>query len=212
MTLAELTKRLLTYRLSLLHLKEMGLNDVYSHLISVETGYSSALIRKDFSRLKIHGKRRGGYEIDTILESISKYFGEDEEHKIILVGAGNIGRAIMHYKDFQKRNIRIIAAFDVDPAKQRRKMEAPVYPPDHCAEFVAKNKVQSAIIAVPGFSAQNVCDQLIRCGIKGILNFAPVNLKVPDDVYVSNVSLSGEIQQVIYHAANRIKLSEKKKQ
>ncbi|MFW5821303.1 MAG: redox-sensing transcriptional repressor Rex, partial [Bacteroidota bacterium] len=100
MTAAELTKRLLTYRLSLLHLKEMGLNDVYSHLISIETGYSPALIRKDFSRLKIQGKRRGGYEIDTILESISKYFGEDEEHKIILVGAGNIGRAIMHNKDF----------------------------------------------------------------------------------------------------------------
>ena len=212
MTLAELTKRLLTYRLSLLHLKEMGLSDVYSHLISVETGYSSALIRKDFSRLKIQGKRRGGYEIDTILESIAKYFGEDEEHKIILVGAGNIGRAIMHYKDFQKRNIRIIAAFDVDPAKQRRKMEIPVHPPEHCAEFVTKNKVKSAIIAVPAFSAQNVCDQLIYCGIKGILNFAPVNLKVPDDVYVSNVSLSGELQQVIYHASNRVMNSEKKGQ
>ena len=202
MTATELTKRLLTYRLSLLHLKEIGLDIVYSHIISAETGYSSAIIRKDFSKLKIQGKRRGGYSIDNILESISLYFGESKLNEVILIGAGNIGQAIIHYKDFKKYNIRIAAAFDVDPAKQRKKLDVPVYPPDHCFDFVRKHKIISAIIAVPSFSAQNVCDQLIYCGIKGILNFAPVNLKTPDDVFVSNVSLTGELQQVIYHASH----------
>ncbi|MBE0654551.1 MAG: redox-sensing transcriptional repressor Rex [Bacteroidales bacterium] len=201
MTATELTKRLLTYRLSLLHLKEIGLDQVYSHIISAETGYSSAIIRKDFSKLKIQGKKRGGYSIDNILDSISLYFGESKLNEVILVGTGNIGQAIIHYKDFKKYNIKIAAAFDVDPARQRKKLDVPVYPPDHCFDFVRKHKIISAIIAVPSFSAQNVCDQLIYCGIKGILNFAPVNLKTPDDVYVSNISLTGELQQVIYHAS-----------
>jgi redox-sensing transcriptional repressor len=201
MTSSEFTKRLLTYRFSLLHLKEMGLNDVYSHLISVETGYSSALIRKDFSKLKIKGKKRGGYDIDTILHAISSYFGENREHNVILVGAGKLGQAIMQYKEFNTRNIKILAAFDPDPVKQRLKLDIPVYPPESCLEFVRTHHVQFAIISVPAKFAQNVCDQLIYCGIKGIMNFAPLNLKVPDDVYVSNVSLSGELQQVIYHAS-----------
>jgi redox-sensing transcriptional repressor len=183
----------------------MGLNNVYSHLIATETGYSSALVRKDFSRLKIQGKRRGGYAIDSILDSISSYFGESNIHNVVLVGVGNIGSAIIHYKDFNKWNIRIIAAFDVDPAKRRKRMEIPVLPLINCPEFVKKNNVISAVIAVPALSAQNVCDQLIHCGIKGILNFAPVNLKVPADVHVSNVNLTGELQQVIYHS--KIKMS-----
>ena len=201
MTSSEFTKRLLTYRFSLLHLKEMGLNDVYSHLISVETGYSSALIRKDFSKLKIKGKKRGGYDIDTILDTISSYFGENKEHNVILVGAGKLGQAIMQYREFNTRNIKILAAFDLDPVKQRLKLDIPVYPPEFCSEFVRAHHVKFAIISVPAKFAQNVCDQLIYCGIKGIMNFAPLNLKVPDDVYVSNVSLSGELQQVIYHAS-----------
>lgn len=200
MSNSELTKRLLTYRLSLLHLKEIGLDHVYSHLISTETGYSSAIIRKDFSKLKIQGKRRGGYKIDNILDSIASYFGENKQNRVILIGTGNIGQAIMHYKDFKKWNILIEAAFDVDPAKRRKKSDIPVYPPEQCSEFVSSHNIIAAIIAVPAYSAQSVCDQLIHCGIKGILNFAPVNLKTPDDVYAINVSLTGELQQVIYHA------------
>lgn len=200
MSSTEFTKRLLTYRLSLLHLKEIGLEDVYSHLLAGETGFSAALVRKDFSRINVKGKRRGGYEIDAILEAIDDYFGDDKVNKVVLVGMGNIGRAIAQYKDFEKQKIRIVAAFDIDPAKQRKKYSLPVYNLDDCLTVIDKNEIDAAIIAVPAISAQMVCDRLIQCGIKGILNFAPVNLKVPDDVYVSNVSLSDELRRVIYHA------------
>ena len=203
MTPTDITKRLLTYRLSLLHFKEMGLNEVYSHSLSMDTGYSATLIRKDFSHLKIRGKRRSGYEIDTILESIGRYFGEKEIHQVILVGLGNIGKAMIQYKDFEKQKIKIIAVFDVDPAKQRKKMNVPVLPVEDCPKFIADHDIVAAVIAVPALSAQNICDRLVYAGIKGILNFAPVNLKVPDNVYVANVSLSDELEQVIYHASQR---------
>ncbi|MCF8307897.1 MAG: redox-sensing transcriptional repressor Rex [Bacteroidales bacterium] len=200
MSSTEFTKRLLTYRLSLLHLQEIGLNDVYSHLIAGETGFSAALIRKDFSRINVKGKRRGGYEIDVILQAINNYFGDDKVSKVILVGMGNIGSAIARYKDFQNQKLRIVAAFDIDPAKQRKKFSIPVYSMGKCQEIIYCYEIEAGIIAVPAFSAQTVCDRLVYCGIKGILNFAPVNLKVPEEVYVSNVSLSNELRHVIYHA------------
>ncbi len=194
------TKRLLTYRLSLSHLKEVGLTHVFSYLIAGETGFSAALVRKDLSRLKVKGKRRGGYEIDTIMEAINEHFGQQKTNKVVLAGMGNIGSAIAQYKDFKKRNIKIVAAFDLDPAKQRKGYDIPVYPLNKCRDITMEHTIDAAILAVPAFSAQAVCDQLIQCGIRGIMNFAPVNLKVPENVYVSNVRLSDELQQVIYHA------------
>lgn len=200
---AEYTKRLLTYRLTLLHLQEVGLSTVYSYLIAGETGYSAALVRKDLSKLKVRGKRRGGYEIETILEAISKHFGNRKDKKVILMGMGNIGEAIAHYKDFERHGIRIIAAFDINPDKQRKKSSVPVYPMDNCRELIKRENIDVAIIAVPAHSAQAVCDRLIQCGIRGIMNFAPTILRVPDHIYVSNVRLCDELKQVIYHASTK---------
>lgn len=203
MTSTEFTKRLLSYRLSLLHLKKVGLKDVYSHLIATETGYSAALIRKDFSKIQIKGKRRGGYEINVILDAIDKYFGDDQVNEVVLVGMGNIGRAVARYKDFEKQNIQIIASFDIDPARQRKKYSIPVHSMNKLQEVIVSRHIDTGIIAVPALSAQTVCDQLIQFGIKGILNFAPVNLKVPDDVFVANVSICDELRRVIYHAREK---------
>lgn len=194
------TKRLLTYRLSLSHLKEVGLTDVFSYLIAGETGFSAALVRKDLAHLKVKGKRRGGYNIDVILDAINKHFGDKEINRVVLAGMGNIGRAIVNYKDFENRNIKIVAAFDLDPAKQKKKFSIPVFPMSKCREIVEEYQVNVAVIAVPAYSAQAVCDQLIQCGVRGIMNFAPKNLKVPDHVYISNVRLCDELQQVIYHS------------
>lgn len=193
------TKRLLTYRLSLTYLKETGIEPVYSYLISSETGYSAALIRKDLSRLKVRGNRRGGYKTEAILRAINHYFEHQKNHKTILVGMGNIGQAIARYRHFKEHNIRIAASFDLDPAKQKQKHEIPVYPMEKCAEIISNENINTAIIAVPAYSAQIVCDKLIRFGIRGILNLAPVHLKVPKNVFVSNVRICDELLQVIHH-------------
>jgi redox-sensing transcriptional repressor len=199
----EYTKRLLSYRLSLLHLKEAGLQNVYSYLLAKETGYSAALVRKDFSRLRVEGKRRGGYRIDHILSMINDYYGAQDIKKIVLAGMGNIGSAIAQYRGFEEDQMRIVAGFDIDPSKYRKKFSIPVYPIDRCREIIENQKIDVAIIAVPAVSAQAVCDQLIQCGITGIMNFAPVNLKVPPHIYVSNIRLSDELQNVIYHSIRK---------
>ncbi len=199
----EYTKRLLDYRLSLLQLKKVGLSKVYSYLISKETGFSAALIRKDLSRLRVKGRRRGGYEIDHVLDVINSYYGSQEIKKVVLVGMGNIGSAIAQYKGFEEDKIRIVAGFDIDPAKYKKRFSIPVYSIDACRDIVESQRIDVAIIAVPAISAQAVCDQLIRCGITGIMNFSPVNLKAPENVYISNIRLSDELQNVLYHSSQR---------
>ena len=201
----DFTKRLLTYRLSLTHLKKVGLSDVYSHLLASETGHSASLIRKDLSRLQVKGKRRGGYDIDNILQTINAYFGKKERDKVVLAGMGNIGKAIVQNTDFEKHNIEIVASFDLNPAIQRKKYSIPILPMEKCKEIIVNQNIDVAILAVPAYSAQSVCDQLIQCGIRGIMNFAPVNLKIPDNIYVSNVRLVDELQQVIYHVKQQKK-------
>lgn len=196
----EYTKRLLEYRLSLLHLKKLGFKNVYSYIIARETGLSAALVRKDLSRLRVKGKRRGGYDIDHLLEIIDNYYGKKNIRKVILVGLGNIGSALAQYNGFEEEKIQIIAGFDIDPAKYKKKFPIPVYPIDKCCEVIENQEIDAAIIAVPAISAQQVCDQLIKYGITGIMNFSPVNLKAPEDVYISNIRLTDELLNVIYHS------------
>lgn len=200
----EYTKRLLDYRLSLLHLKKIGLKNVYSYLIAKETGFSAALVRKDLSRIQVKGKRRGGYEIDHVLNIIDNYYGNRDIKNVVLVGMGNIGSAIAQYKGFEDQKLEIVAGFDIDPGKYNKKrFSIPVYAIDKCFEVIEKKRIDAAIVAVPAISAQEVCDLLVKCGITGIMNFSPVNLRAPENVYISNIRLTDELLNVIYHSTQK---------
>lgn len=200
----EYTKRLLDYRLSLLHLKNVGFKNVYSYIIAKETGFSAALVRKDLSRLRVKGKRRGGYEIDHVLDIIDNYYGNRDVKNVILVGMGNIGSAMAQYKGFEDQKLKIVAGFDIDPAKyNRKKFSIPVYAVDKCCEVIENQRIDAAIVAVPAISAQGVCDQLVKYGITGIMNFSPVNLKAPENVYISNIRLTDELLNVVYHSTQK---------
>ncbi len=192
-------KRILLYRASLHRLKEMGLKKVFSYLLGQETGVSSAQVRKDFSEYKIKGNQRGGYKIDNLLVDMENLFHKEDYHNIILVGMGNIGSALAKYSRFVYRKINIVATFDIDPSKQSRRSGIPVYSMNRLQEIVERFQIKVAIIAVTEVSAQNVCDQLIKLGITGIVNFAPVILKTPENVLVNNVNLSDEIEAIIYY-------------
>jgi len=115
---------------------------------------------------------------------------------------GNIGSAITNNQDFARNNIKIIAGFDINPIKLKKKYKIPVYPSIKMEKFVEDNNVTTAIVAVPALSAQQVCDQLVSYGIKGILNFAPRNLKTPENVFVNNINLCSELSSVIFLAKN----------
>ncbi len=196
-------KRLLLYRLCLVKFKEMGFTKVYSYNLGHEAGVSAEQIRKDFSHFNISGNKKGGYDITEVLETLNTIFRANESQSVILVGMGNMGRALSHYEcGFTERKQYIVAGFDIDPVKIKRTYNIPVYPMDQLSSFIHDNEIKIAIMAVPAISAQEICNKLVNSGIKGIMNFAPIILQVPDDVIVNNINLCDEMESVIYTAVS----------
>jgi redox-sensing transcriptional repressor len=198
-------KRIFLYRASLVRLKMMGVEKVFSYTLANETGVTSDQVRKDFSEFRIKGNKRGGYEIDELLGNMEEIFHRNKDHNIVLIGMGNLGLALSKYSKFVQRNMNVVATFDIDPFKQKMRSDLPVYSMGRLKEIVDRFKVKVAILAVPEISAQEVTDELVRVGIKGIVNFAPVLLKVPVDVIVNNVNLCDELESVIYCVHKMIK-------
>jgi len=183
----------------------MGVERVYSYTLAHETGVTSDQVRKDFSEFKITGNKRGGYNIDELVEKMESIFHRNQDHNIVLIGMGNMGLALSKYSRFVQRNMNIVATFDIDPFKQKQRSDLPVYSMSRLKEIIDRFKVRVAIIAVPEISAQEVADELVRHGIKGIVNFAPVLLKMPPDVVINNVNLCDELESVIYYVHKQIK-------
>ena len=198
-------KRIFLYRACLARLKMMGVEKVFSYTLAHETGVTSDQVRKDFSEFNIKGNKRGGYNVSSLLEKMETIFHRNKDHNIVLVGMGNLGMALSKYSKFVQRNMNIVATFDIDPFKQKLRSEMPVYSMSRLQEIIDRFRVKVAILAVPEISAQQVADELIRYGIKGIVNFAPVVLKVPAGVIINNVNLSDELESVIYYVHNLIK-------
>ncbi len=192
--------RLLRYRNSLKKMQELGFETVYSYNLGRETGVSPEQVRKDFSKFGIKGNKKGGYNINELLLTISEIFRKDELQKVIVVGAGNIGNAILQYKGFQKNMIHIVAAFDIDPTKYKKKQPIPVYPLDKLTRICKEMDVKTAIMTVPERVAQDVANLLIEAGIKGILNFAPTILKAPPHITINNICIGHELESLIYHS------------
>jgi redox-sensing transcriptional repressor len=177
----------------------MGVEKVFSYTLANETGVTSDQVRKDFSEFNIKGNKRGGYNIKDLLEKMENIFHRNKDHNIVLIGMGNLGLALSKYNKFVQRNMNIVATFDIDPFKQKMRSDIPVYSMSRLKEIIDRFRVKVAILAVPEISAQEVSDELIRLGIKGLVNFAPVLLKVPPDVVINNVNLCDELESVIYY-------------
>jgi len=179
-------------------MKKMGIKRVYSYSLGPEAGVTPEQVRKDFSELKIRGNKRAGYLLDTLLGELERIIQLTDNSNIILVGMGNIGQALANYNWLNQWNINIVATFDIDPSKQRRRTETVIYPLQRLTEIVSRFRVKVAIIAVPEISAQEVCNQLVEAGIKGIVNFAPVILRVGPGIVVNNINLYNEVESVLY--------------
>jgi len=197
-------KRLFLYRICLNRMKKMDVNRIYSYTLGHETGVSPEQVRKDFSEYKIRGNQRGGYETDILLNELELILRQTGIMNTILVGMGNIGQALARYNWLNQRNINLVATFDVDPKKQIKRSETAIYPMERLAEIVLRFSVKVAIITVPDISAQEVCNQLIAAGIKGIVNFAPIILKIPQGIVVNNVNLYDEVESVFYWVENNV--------
>jgi redox-sensing transcriptional repressor len=175
----------------------------FSYFLAEEIGVSPEQIRKDLSNFNIRGRKKSGYDIDQLLTDIEGVIGKDTIKKIVIVGMGNIGTALAQNSDFEINNMEIVAGFDINPNKLKKKLNIPLYNIDKLDEIVKAHEVTSAIISVQAVAAQQVCSKLVSLNIKAIMNFAPIILKVPDDVIVNNVNLCNELISTIYLAEKK---------
>ena len=175
------------------------------------TGLAAALgkgevqVRKDLAIVSDGGRPKIGYLRESLIEDISQFLGYDNTTDAILVGAGKLGQALLGYGGFNAYGLNILAAFDekADPADSNK--ERPVYSMDKLESFCRTNKVLMGIITVPKEHAQNVCNQMIACGIKAIWNFAPTHLDVPANILVQNENMATSLAVLSMHLQAQMK-------
>ena len=190
--------RLSRYKNALYRLQALGFVKVFSDNLADAVGVTASQVRKDFSIFGISGNKKGGYQIDSLLEKLNSILGKDQLQKVVVVGAGHIGSALMRYRGFEKEGIKIVAGFDIDPAKINRSNSVPVLPLEEAKVFIKTNGIRIAILAVPDIAAQQAADVICAAGIKGILNFAPLRLKSAEGCIINNVNLEIELENLIY--------------
>lgn len=184
-------KRIPTYLNVLEGMRADGKINVSATDIAVELNLKSIQVRKDLNVTGLIGKPKVGYNINELIRSIKDFLGWLKIDNAILVGAGALGSALLGYKEFEKSGIRIIAAFDNNPILIENKIHnITIHPMGELESFVKNREVKIGIISVPAEFAQNTADKLVDAGIKGIWNFAPIQLKVPESVVVQREDLS----------------------
>jgi redox-sensing transcriptional repressor len=191
--------RLSLYLRQLEVLQAAGHTRVSSNQIAVILHLRDAQVRKDLAFFGQFGHPGIGYHIEELQDSIRKALGTDRLWPLALVGFGNLGRALMRYREFDRHGFRIAAVFDSDPRKVGTMVqEYEVFPIEDMAEIVKKMGISIAALTVPAEVAQDVVNHMLSSGIRGILNFAPVALSVPQDVSVVSVDLSVQLEQLVY--------------
>ena len=168
-------------------------------------GMGEVQVRKDLAMVSDGGRPKIGYLRESLIEDISQFLGYDNTTDAILVGAGKLGQALLGYSGFDAYGLNILAAFDAAPAKDKTEEGRPIYSIDQMESFCRSNKVLMGIITVPGQYAQQVCDQLIACGIKAIWNFAPIHLDVPAHILVQNENMATSLAVLSMHLQAQIK-------
>jgi redox-sensing transcriptional repressor len=196
--------RLPVYLRALYALADRGVATVSSEELAAAAGVNSAKLRKDLSHLGSYGTRGVGYDVDYLVYQVSRELGLTQNWPVLIVGAGNLGRALANYGGFASRGFRIAALVDSDPAVVGSVIARhTVRSAADIEDIIRRFDVSIGVIATPATVAQNVCDRLVAAGVSSILNFAPVVLRVPSGVEVRKVDLSIELQILAFHAQRR---------
>lgn len=193
-------RRLPIYLRYLTHLHHMNVKTVSSQKLGDILDINPAQIRKDLAHFGEFGRKGIGYEVDYLIEKIKQILKLDQEIHVALIGVGHLGHAILNYNAYLKENMKIVAAFDVDPQKTGEVVAGTtVYHLDQLGDIIEEKAIRMAIITVPAEAAQEVADRLMQTRIKAILNFAPVNIKARDDVRVHHTDVTTELQSLSYY-------------
>jgi len=169
-------------------------------LLGERMGITASQIRQDLSCFGEFGQQGYGYNVEYLYNEIGKILGLDKQHNFIIIGAGNLGRALGNYMNFERRGFIFKGMFDQNPELVGRDVRGvKVMPMDKLNEFVRDNAIDIAVLTIPKTSAVGVAEQLVQNGIKAIWNFAHVDLNVPDGIQVENVHLSDSLMKLSYN-------------
>jgi redox-sensing transcriptional repressor len=192
--------RLPIYLRALHRLAQEGNEVTSSHELGRRLGISSAQIRKDLSHFGGFGKQGTGYQIAYLEEKLRQVLKVNREWEVALVGVGDLGTAVAHYRGFSDRGFHISCVFDNSPDKIGKQLgEYVVQPAEQMIEIIRERGIQIAMISVPAEHAQEVADQLIEAGVRAILNYAPISLNVPDGVHVQYIDPVVHMQRMTYY-------------
>ena len=191
--------RLSIYLRCLARLRENSIVTVSSEALAKAAGVKSTQLRKDLAYFGTFGTRGLGYDVVELARMIADELGTSRLQPVILVGVGNLGLALLSYRGFEKEGFEIVAAFDLEPQRPRgKKVHVTVAGLKALPAFIREHRVRMAILTVPAEAAQAVANELIACGVMGILNFSPIVLHVPEEVMVNNVNLAIELENLSY--------------
>lgn len=191
--------RLSLYYRALQRARAGGTETISSAALAKAAGVKPTQLRKDLTYFGHFGTRGLGYGVKALSAALTEVLGTTHLQPVLLIGAGNLGVALLRYPGFAREGFEVVAAFDLHPKQSRLKsMRIPVLPMTGVKEYVAAHKTRMAILTVPGHVAQEVTNQLVDAGIMAILNFAPIVLQVPDKVVVNNVDLAIELENLSY--------------
>ena len=171
-TLPEHTENISATRMA----KDLGLGDV--------------MVRKDLAKVSNGGRRKLGYVREDLIVDIEKFLDFNSTTDAVVIGAGKLGQALLDYCGFEASGLHIVAGFDLHTSKKYTNGGKPIYPITKLAQFCEDNQMAIAVITVPAESAQDVCDELVDCGIRAIWNFAPIHLNVPERIVVQSENLA----------------------
>jgi redox-sensing transcriptional repressor len=174
---------------------------ISSKQLGESLGLTDAQVRKDLAYFGQFGHPGIGYRVDELIVQVKHILGTDRSWNVMLVGFGNLGRALAAYSGFNSKGFKLVAIFDTDPAKIGTSHGTlTIQPLNELAETVARLNIRLAILAVPGDAAQEVADQLVDANIHGILNFAPASITVPPNVALNAVDLAVQLEQLSFQA------------
>ena len=192
--------RLPIYLRALTRLGQAGNDVTSSHELGQRLGISSAQIRKDLSHFGGFGKQGTGYQIEFLIEKLRQVLKVDRQWEVALVGAGDLGRALAHYGGFVDRGFRIVCVFDSAADKIGKPLDGFIIEPiESMAQIISERDIKIAMIATPAESAQLVADQLVEAGVRALLNYAPINLNVPDGVRVQYIDPVVGMQRMTFY-------------
>jgi redox-sensing transcriptional repressor len=197
-------RRLSLYLRFLEEFEHDGVATVSSGALASRGGTTSAQVRKDLSFFGSFGKRGLGYPVPELAGRLRQILGLERRWQVAVIGAGKIGGALVQYRGFQQRGFDIIAIFDADPGKVGRQWNGlRIHDVSELEHDLARAPVDIAVLVTPADVAQPLTDRLVSLGVKAILNFAPIQLNVPDEVAVKTVNLALELETLSYALVNR---------